>query len=173
MHGVRFDPQSSSSSRSQGHHVRGDVPVPRHGEHATLGQVVEVILEGLHRVEAVLDQRQGARGLGRGRVDLGELDQVEALGALGHVAPAVAHGERHPRQVLGTAAEVAEIVAHEGDDQRVDLHGMHPFDAEELGGQDVGTAARADDQCAPEGSGARPGGGDARRRPVIRYPRST
>jgi hypothetical protein len=62
---------------------------PRHGQDAARPEMLQVLDEGLHRVEVVLGERERARGGRRPRVDERSLDDVVAFARSGDEVPAV------------------------------------------------------------------------------------
>ena len=119
----------------------------RDRQHAVVGQVIEVVVERLDRVERVLGQRVGA-GRRRGpRVHERRLDHVVAIGRPPHEAAAVVDGDADARVGVDAARELAEPVAHHvvGDD-RVDLDAVHACGAEDQRRDEVASAARTDDE---------------------------
>ena len=125
---------------------------PRHRHDPVVGEVIQVVVERLDRVERVLGQRVRAGGRGCPRVDEGRLNDVVAIRGASDEASAVVHGDADARMRVDPAGELAELVAHDVvRDDRVDLDAVHMAGAEHQRGDEIATAAGPDDERGKPG----------------------
>ena len=121
----------------------------RDRQHARVGEVIEVVVERLDRVERVLGQRVRAGRRGGPGVDERRLDDVVSVGAPPHEAAPVVDRDRDVGVGVDAAGVVAERAAHHvvGDD-RIDLDAVDVRRAEHQRREEVASAAGSDDERA-------------------------
>ena len=124
----------------------------RHGKQAVVIEPVKEDLPSLNRIERVLGERVGACSRRRKGVYEGDLDDIESLLLARQVAASLVIDEGNARVALEMTCEITETVVHDTHDVAIDLHCEHALLAEKLGGQDVSSAAGADDGYAAAGA---------------------
>ena len=137
--------------QGQTHHAQGlGGPVAMkpaaHGEDAVVGQVVKIVGEGFHRVEAVFAERVGPRGGGRPGVHQARLDDVPLLIGPGDIVAPFIHHDIHVGQPVELAAQVGKILVHGPHHEWVQFHAIHLRLTRRQGRQHIPPAARPDDQ---------------------------
>ena len=146
FHGQRDQPQRFAR--------RIEAPA-RHGHHAVVGEVREVIAKGVGGVEIVLGKREGAGRGGRPGIHQGGLQHLVLVGAAAHEAAAVLDENVDVGAQVETAAEPGEALAHDGGgDDGIDLDSGDVVAAGSQRARHVPAAAGPDDQSL----GARPDG---------------
>ena len=120
----------------------------RDGEQAVRRQPVEQRAEGFERIERTFSQpMQAARG---GREGIQQRDLDDVVEAAARVYEAAGIGDMHVdrRRVVEIAGESGELAAHEFHHLRIELDRIDRGRREQPRQQDVGAAARAEDEYA-------------------------
>ena len=117
------------------------------GEQAVVGEVEEVIAEGVAGVEVVFGEGEGAGGGGGPGIDEGGLEDLVLIGAAADEAAAVLDEDVNVGAEVEAVAERGEALAHDGvGDDAVDLDGGDVGAAAVEGAGDVPAAAGSDDE---------------------------
>src|SRR5262249_53141028 len=114
---------------------------------AVIGEMREVIAEGVDGVEVVLGKCERAGSSGRPRIDERRLNDLILLIAAADKAAAVFDMDVNLGPQVEAVAEIGEALAHDGvGDDRVDLDAGDVAAAAVEGARNVPSAARSDDQ---------------------------
>ena len=145
--------QRRDAERQQPRRLRRGLRVEpaRHAEDAGRRQRAQEHLPAVPRVQAVLGQRERAGARRRPGIDQRHLQDVETPGRPGQVRARFVVDERHAG-MSGDPREVAIAAAQRADERLVDFDAGDPRVAGPDRGQDVASAADADDGdlAAPE-----------------------
>ena len=140
--------QRVDGQRDQAQRFARRIEAPsRDGNQSVVGQVLQVIAEGVGGVEVVFGERESAGGGGRPGVHQGGLQHLVFVFAAAHEAAAVLHEEMNLGTQIEVVAEPGEALAHDGvGDDAVDLDRGDIGAAAVQRARHVPPAARSDDQ---------------------------
>ena len=109
-------------------------------------QMVQIGAQGFDRVEITFGQPVQACRRCRERIQQRDLDQIETGGAGRDEAARLPKMQPHARQAVGPARKGAKPLLRQRHDLRVQFHGVHGLRPQRQRLQDVGSAARAQNQ---------------------------